>query len=179
MRSSDCTYHDLDAVAVSAGPGSYTGLRIGATTAKGFCYALSIPLIAIDTLDILIETVSSKVQGAHLLCPMLDARRMEVYTKMLDEQGKEIWPLQSKILDKDSFVEFQKTTYIFGNGMPKFREIASQENLVFIDDIYPDASNMGRLAFGRYNSSTFEDVAYFEPNYLKEWRTTTQKKQLL
>ncbi len=172
-------FKDLDAVAISAGPGSYTGLRIGITTAKGFCFSMGIPLISVDTLDVLIAAVSGKFKGDHFLCPMLDARRMEVYIKMVDHDLKEIWPLQAKILDESSFDKIDQTTYIFGNGMLKFKEISQQDNLIFIDEIVPDARYMGALAFEKYQKSKFEDVAYFEPNYLKEWRTTTPKKQLL
>lgn len=175
----DKSYQDLSAVAVSSGPGSYTGLRIGVTTAKGFCYSLSIPLIAVDTLDTMLEAVRDKFKGTYSLCPMLDARRMEVYTKLVDDEMKEVWPLQAKILDEKTFSEFKNPVYLFGNGMPKYRKVTNQENLLFIDDIYPDASFMGRLAYEKYLTSQFEDVAYFEPNYLKEWRTTTPKKQLL
>ncbi len=127
----------------------------------------------------MLEPVSGKFKGEYLLCPMLDARRMEVYTKLVDQDGVEIWPLQAKILDEQTFVEFNQPVYLFGNGMPKYQEIATQDNLLFIDDIYPDAATMGRIAYQKFNEATFEDVDYFEPNYLKEWRTTTSKKQLL
>lgn len=179
LKEANYTLKDLSAVAVSAGPGSYTGLRIGVTNAKGFCYAMSIPLIAIDTLDTMIQAVEGMFKGEYNLCPMMDARRMEVYTKMVDQEQNEIWPLQAKILDEKSFSELTGSTYLFGNGMPKFRDIVEQQNLIFIDDIFPDASNMGKLAFEKYQGGSFEDVAYFEPNYLKEWRTTTPKKKLL
>ncbi len=179
LEEANLSFDDLNAVAVSGGPGSYTGLRIGVTTAKGFCYAKSIPLIAVDTLDIMIESVAGKFKGDHVLCPMMDARRMEVYTKMVDSNGKLIWELQAKILDEHTFETFEQPVYLFGNGMPKFRDICSQDNLLFIDDIHPDASNMGRLANEKFQSAQFEDVAYFEPNYLKEWRTTTPKKKLV
>lgn len=169
---------DLSAVAVSEGPGSYTGLRIGVTNAKGLCYGLEIPLIAIGTLDILSAAVQDRLKGDFYLCPMLDARRMEVYTKLADQEGKEIWDTQPKILDEDSFSELEVLTYVFGNGMPKFREIAKSDSLVFIDDIFPDASNMGQLAYKKFQNSLFEDVAYFEPNYLKEWRTTSPSNKL-
>lgn len=173
------TFDDLDAVAVSSGPGSYTGLRIGVSTAKGICYTLNKKLISIPSLDVIAEAVRGKFLGDHLLCPMMDARRMEVYTHIEDQDGHKVWELQPKILDENTFKEFDKTLYLFGDGMAKFREISNQENLIFIDDIYPDAANMGRLAEEKYRLGKFEDVAYFEPNYLKEWRTTTPKKQLL
>ena len=179
LKDANLSLETLEGIAVSGGPGSYTGLRIGVTTAKGICYALSIPLISVGTLDVMIEAVINKFGGDHYLCPMLDARRMEVYTKVVNQDLKEIWSLQPKVLEERSFSEFTKPTYLFGNGMPKFREISKQENLILIDDIFPDAANMGRISFKKYQSSSFEEIAYFEPNYLKEWRTTVQKKQLL
>ncbi|WP_420316706.1 tRNA (adenosine(37)-N6)-threonylcarbamoyltransferase complex dimerization subunit type 1 TsaB [Ekhidna sp.] len=178
-KEADVTFNDLDAVAVSSGPGSYTGLRIGVTTAKGICYTLKKNLISMPSLDIITEPLRGKFMGDHLLCPMMDARRMEVYTQIENQNGDIIWHLQPKILDEDTFKEFDKPLHLFGDGMPKFREIASQENLIFIEDIFPEAKNMGRLALNKYKDNDFEDVAYFEPNYLKEWRTTTPKKQLL
>ncbi len=173
------TLKDVGAIAVSEGPGSYTGLRIGLSTAKGFAYTLAIPLIGVSTMDIILEAVRGKFDGAHNLCAMMDARRMEVYTKMEDHQGNTIWDAQPKILDKNSLNNFKNPIYVFGNGMPKFRQIANQENLIFIDDIYPDAANMGRSSLEKYQASEFEDTAYFEPNYLKEWQTTTPKKKLI
>ncbi|GAB4249548.1 MAG: tRNA (adenosine(37)-N6)-threonylcarbamoyltransferase complex dimerization subunit type 1 TsaB [Ekhidna sp.] len=170
---------ELAAVAVSEGPGSYTGLRIGVSTAKGFAYTLQKPLVSVPTMDIMLEATRGKFKGTHNLCAMMDARRMEVYTKMENHEGMVLWEVQPKILDAASFSDIAETTYIFGNGMPKFREVVDQANLIFIDDIYPDARNMGRIAFEKFEKKEFEDVAYFEPNYLKEWRTTTPKKQLI
>lgn len=178
-KEGNVKFDDLDAVAVSSGPGSYTGLRIGVSTAKGICYSLNKPLIAIPSLDIMTEVVRGKFLGDYLLGPMMDARRMEVYTQLEDQNGELIWELAPKILEEDSFKEFELPLYLFGDGMPKFREIADQKNLIFIEDIFPEAKNMGRLALEKFNNQEFEDVAYFEPNYLKEWRTTTPKKQLL
>jgi tRNA threonylcarbamoyladenosine biosynthesis protein TsaB len=178
-KEANVTFNDLDAVAVSSGPGSYTGLRIGVSNAKGICYTLKKPFIAIPSLEIMTEAVRGKFLGDHLLCPMMDARRMEVYTQMEDQNGKKIWDLQPRILDENTFNDFKKPLYLFGDGMPKFREIANQDNLIYIDDIFPEAQNMGRLAQEKFDNEDFEDVAYFEPNYLKEWRTTTPKKQLL
>jgi len=178
-KEAGVTLQEVAAIAVSEGPGSYTGLRIGVSTAKGFGYSLKVPVIAIPTLDVMLEAVRGKFKGDFFLCAMMDARRMEVYTKLEDQKGIEIWETQPKILDAESFLGFQETTYLFGDGMPKFREIANQKNLIYIDDIYPDASNMGGLAWEKFQSQTFEDVAYFEPNYLKEWRTTTPKNKLL
>lgn len=170
---------DIKAIAVSEGPGSYTGLRIGVSTAKGFAYTLKVPVIAVGTLDVIIEAVKGRFLGNFYLCAMMDARRMEVYTKIEDQDGQAIWEVQPKVLEESSFAEFKQPAYLFGDGMPKFRELVKQENLLFIDDIYPEARNMGRLAWEKYKVENFEDVAYFEPNYLKEWRTTTPKKQLI
>ncbi|MEO9872562.1 tRNA (adenosine(37)-N6)-threonylcarbamoyltransferase complex dimerization subunit type 1 TsaB [Ekhidna sp.] len=175
----DIKFADLDAVAISSGPGSYTGLRIGVSTAKGICYSLNKKLISVPSLSIMREALRGKFAGDHLLCPMMDARRMEVYTQLEDQNGEIVWGLQPKILEESSFEKFTLPLYMFGDGMPKFREIARQDNLIFIDDIFPDAMNMGRLALDKFLNNDFEDVAYFEPNYLKEWRTTTPKKQLL
>jgi len=170
---------EADGIAVSEGPGSYTGLRIGISTAKGFAYSLRIPIISVPTMDIYLEATRGKFLGDFNLCAMMDARRMEVYTKMEDQDGEVVWEVQPKILEENSFSDFEKTVYIFGNGMPKFREVCQQENLIFIDDVYPDAVNMGGLAYKKYQNKDFEDVAYFDPNYLKEWRTTTPKKKLV
>ena len=169
---------DLAAVAVSSGPGSYTGLRIGVTNAKGLCYGLDIPLISVGTLDVLSAAVRDRLKGEFFLCPMLDARRMEVYTKLVDQDDQVIWETQPKILDASSLSDIDGITYVFGDGMPKFREVATSDQLVFIADIFPDASNMGELAFRKFQNSAFEDIAYFEPNYLKEWRTTSPTNRL-
>ena len=130
-------------------------------------------------MDVMLEATRGKFKGKHLRCAMMDARRMEVYTKMVDERNNPVWETQPKILDTETFESYQETVCIFGNGMPKFRDIATQSNLEFIDGIVPDAVNMGRIAYDRFTAERFEDVAYFEPNYLKEWRTTTPKKKLV
>lgn len=171
---------DLAAIAVTEGPGSYTGLRIGVSSAKGFAYTLQKALISVPTMDIMLEAVRGQYKEPHHLCAMMDARRMEVYLKMEDQTGQVIWKTQPKILDENSFSAFKnQKVYICGNGMPKFRDITSQENLVFIDGIVPDAVNMGSIAYEKFERGLIENVAYFEPNYLKEWRTTTPKKKLL
>ena len=178
-EEANLSFTNLGAVAVSSGPGSYTGLRIGVSTAKGICYTLGKKLISIPSLDVIAEAVRGKFQGEYFLCPMIDARRMEVYTQVENQHGDNVWDLSPKILEENTFDEFDAPIYLFGDGMPKFKEITNQENLIFIDDIFPDAKNMGRMAEEKFQAGEFEDVAYFEPNYLKEWRTTTPKKQLL
>ena len=174
-KKSEISLQDLKAVAVSVGPGSYTGLRIGVSSAKGLCYALSIPVISITSLDSMIEAVKGK--DTYNLCPMIDARRWEVYTKLVDHKGNKIWSEQAKILEENMFQTVPNTTYIFGNGMNKFKEIANQNNLIFVENIFPNASNMGMLAYKKYVLEAFEDLAYFEPNYLKEWQAFTDPKK--
>lgn len=171
--------NDIDAVAVSGGPGSYTGLRIGFSVAKGFAYSLQKPVLTVPTLDIMIEAVRGQFQGQYFLGAMMDARRMEVYIKVENEKGTEIWAPQAKILTPDSFDSFEKPLYLFGNGMPKFRTLSESENLFFIDDIIPEARHMGRMAFYKFEQGQLEDVAYCEPEYLKKWQTTTPKKKFI
>ena len=178
LKEAGVAYRDLDGVAVSAGPGSYTGLRVGAASAKAFCYALEIPLLAVGTLDIMVAGVMGRFKGVHYLCPMLDARRMEVYTKLADHQANEIRPACAVVPDPHIFAEWKEPVYVFGNGMPKFRNIAFKKNLIFVDGEYPDARHMGRPAYRKFQQSLFENIVLFEPYYLKKWQTTTRKKSL-
>lgn len=162
----------LDAVAVSKGPGSYTGLRIGASTAKGLCYALDKPLIAINTLASMAHDASRYIpQDAHL-CPMLDARRMEVYCALFDAQMNELLPVQAKIIDAFSFSEelSNKQLFFFGDGAQKCMPfLEKNNNAVYIDKLFPSAKSIGALAQQAFKKNTFEDVAYFEPYYLKDF----------
>ena len=173
---------DLSAVAVSKGPGSYTGLRIGVSTAKGLCYALDKPLIAINTLEAMAaEVVPFNVHEAYL-CPMLDARRMEVYTALYDANLNELSPTKALILDETSFAETLKENNVlfFGNGSDKFKAlIESNSSAYFISDRCPSAAAVGMLAYEAYQKQHFEDVAYFEPFYLKDFVATRPKKKLL
>ena len=157
----------LDAIAVSKGPGSYTGLRIGVSTAKGLCYALDIPLIAIPTLQVL----ASKVETTKADVPMLDARRMEVYAAVYAE-GNEIRETRAEILNENSFAEYLSAgkTIFIGNGVEKFKTICKHPNAQFIVDNLPSAKEMAVLAEKKYNTKAFEDVAYFEPYYLKDFK---------
>jgi len=160
---------DLDAIAVSKGPGSYTGLRIGVSAAKGFCFSLDIPLISVPTLTSLAHQVG---QGeADFIFPLLDARRMEVYTAGFDAEKEQIMETQAKILDETSFREYlEKGKLAFiGDGVAKFREICTHENAVFIEGKLPSAKEMGVLAHKKFLEEDFEDVAYFEPYYLKDF----------
>ncbi|MGZ4055491.1 MAG: tRNA (adenosine(37)-N6)-threonylcarbamoyltransferase complex dimerization subunit type 1 TsaB [Bacteroidia bacterium] len=182
---------EVDAVAVSKGPGSYTGLRIGVSTAKGLCYSLNKPLIAINTLkhlsDGLPSHFSSRMSGSppnvsnlssaisdlpFLSCPMIDARRMEVYCAVYDSAGNEIRPTTAEIIDEHSFSDlFEKNRiFFFGDGAAKCKDVLSKnKNAFFVDDIFPSAKDMIRLSEKAYFEKQFEDVAYFEPFYLKDF----------
>ncbi len=171
----------LDAVAVSSGPGSYTGLRIGVSTAKGLCYGLEIPLISVSTLEVLTVSAMHKIADKELqllLCPMIDARRMEVYSGFYDKNLQSFRSISADIIDETSYAEIleNNTVYFFGNGAEKCKQSLTHENVRFLDNINPSAENMIPLAVKRYNTSQFEDVAYFEPFYLKEFHTTSPKK---
>ena len=163
----------LDAVAVSSGPGSYTGLRIGVATAKGICYALSVPLLSINTL----ELMSHQLQHSQfeirnsLLCPMIDARRMEVYTMLLNEKLDVIQPVAASIIDPTSYADIlnYKKIFFFGNGSSKCKDVITHPNANFIEDIFPSAEWMGEMAYDLYKKNKFEDVSYFEPLYLKDF----------
>lgn len=165
----------LDAVALSQGPGSYTGLRIGASTAKGICYGLNIPLIPVDTLQVLCASVPSGVLPDNaLLCPMLDARRMEVYTALYQQQGTQlstISEVQAMIIDADAFAQTlaQQPVYFFGNGAAKCQSVITHPNAHFVDNVVPQAQCMGQLAEMQPNSLDVKQMAYYEPFYLKEF----------
>jgi tRNA threonylcarbamoyladenosine biosynthesis protein TsaB len=159
----------LDAVAVSKGPGSYTGLRIGVSAAKGLCFALDLPLIALPTLQLLDHQVTDR-QG--YVVPMLDARRMEVYTAVFDAAHQEVVPTRALILDQESFKDLLSvsTVTFVGTGVAKFEAVCGHANAHFIPDIFPSAKEMGALAFAKYQIGDTEDVAYFEPYYLKDFK---------
>lgn len=165
----------LDAVALSQGPGSYTGLRIGASTAKGICYGLNIPLIPVDTLQVLCASVTSGVLPDNaLLCPMLDARRMEVYTALYQQRGTQlstISEVQAMIIDADAFAQTlaQQPVYFFGNGAAKCQSVITHPNAHFVDNVVPQAQCMGLLAEMQPNSLDVKQMAYYEPFYLKEF----------
>lgn len=164
----------LDAVAVSSGPGSYTGLRIGVSTAKGICYGKNIPLIAIPTLKLLCvkPLLSDDIEDENaLLCPMIDARRMEAYTAIYDRALKEVRKVQADIIDANTYKEWldKGLVYFFGNGAEKCKEIITHPNARFIDNIIPTAKSMLPLAELAIAKGEYVDVAYFEPFYLKDF----------
>ena len=168
-----------DAVAVSSGPGSYTGLRIGVSTAKGLCYGLDIPLIAVSTLEVLTANALqiTETTANSLFCPMIDARRMEVYAAIYNQEGIIQREISADIIDENSYSEILEShiVYFFGNGAEKCKTTLTHPNARFIDGMYPLAENMIILAEKAYNENKFVDVAYFEPFYLKEFYTTAAK----
>lgn len=164
----------LDAVAISKGPGSFTGLRIGVSAAKGLCFALDIPLISINTLQSLALQVDTE-NGS--IIPMLDARRMEVYSAVFDMDYNQIRETEAQILDETSFQNYLEgdRVYFIGDGVPKTKELISHPNAIFIDDKLPSANEMGMLAFQKFNQDDFESSAYFEPFYLKDFVANKKK----
>lgn len=188
LRETGVQPSDLDAIAVGKGPGSYTGLRIGVSFAKGMCYALDIPLIAIGSLDALTEVAREDYVAGILdieeeewakakLCPLVDARRMEVYAEVFDNEGKALTDVVAEVVTEDSFKEWRKDKFvIFGNGAKKCTELLS--DAIFVD-IAPSARGIVRLAEESFKAQKFEDLAYFEPFYLKEFLVIPSKKKLL
>jgi tRNA threonylcarbamoyladenosine biosynthesis protein TsaB len=182
MLTAEKKYSDLQAIAISKGPGSYTGLRIGVSTAKGLCYALDIPLIGIDTIEAmasgLIESID--ISDSSLLIPMVDARRMEVYTGIYRSDLSVVEPVNAKIVDIDSFKEYNnQALFLFGDGADKFKELfVDQPNINFID-FAASASHLNSLALKKFRNAEFENLAYFEPFYLKDFLLTTSKKGVL
>ena len=174
---------DLDAVALSIGPGSYTGLRIGTSFAKGLCYGSDLKLITIPTLKIIAQNAKEKysIEEDALICPMIDARRMEVYCCFYDTALNEVRETQPEIIDENSFAEIlqSKKVYFCGNGAAKCKQHITDENAIFLDEVYPLATSMIALAEEAYSKNDFADVAYFEPFYLKAAHVTMPKTILI
>jgi len=170
LEGAEISLKDLDAISLGKGPGSYTGLRIGAASAKGFCYGLKLPLIAINSLDSMVEEFVN--QGFEFIIPLVDARRMEVYTAAFDgTSGKMISETEAKILDENSFSEFVDRNVLFiGDGAKKAQEIINLPNAEFKSDIYPSAKGLIKKSVEKFNQNDFEDTAYFEPFYLKDFQ---------
>ena len=171
---------EVHAISVSSGPGSYTGLRIGVSEAKGLAFGLDAKLIAIPTLKLLASIASSQVDSDVLLCPMIDARRMEVYTSVFDSSLNIIEPTTAKIIDQESFLNLLSDHKIafFGDGAFKCKDLITHPNAIFLPNIHPLASGMANLSFAAYRANNFEDVAYFEPFYLKDFVATKPKNKV-
>ncbi|HZJ74566.1 MAG TPA: tRNA (adenosine(37)-N6)-threonylcarbamoyltransferase complex dimerization subunit type 1 TsaB [Perlabentimonas sp.] len=177
---------NLAGVAISKGPGSYTGLRIGVSAAKGICYGANLPLIAVGSLNAmahgaLVWLTQNRQFAPDIVCPMIDARRMEVYTQLFNIKGESISDVEAKILDKSSYSDLLSTKKILflGNGSPKAKDVIKSTNAAFIDDFMPSARFMLPLASRLFNQKKFEDVAYFEPLYLKDFIVTVAKNKVL
>lgn len=175
LKNAGIGYNQLDAVAVSSGPGSYTGLRIGVSTAKGLCFALDKPLIAVETLEAMADGVVKELRltgSDTLLCPMIDARRMEVYTAIFYTNGQRVKPTMAEIIDGNSFSDLliDHKILFFGDGAPKCQAVlGSNPNAQFVNEISNSAAYLTKKANEKFSAGDFEDVAYFEPFYLKDF----------
>ncbi len=181
FQNTETNPNALTAVAISEGPGSYTGLRIGTATAKGICQALDIELISINTLTAMAAQILPFVDQKTLICPMIDARRMEVYTAIYDKNLQSISPIEAKIIDYQSFEEFtsQNNLWFFGNGAQKCIPFFEERNARFVKNITPSAKEIGALASQKFDNQLFENLAYFEPLYLKEFVAKPSKERLI
>lgn len=171
----------LDAISVSEGPGSYTGLRIGVSVAKGICYAANKPLIAVNTLKAMALMAKERINDSGvLLCPQIDARRMEVYAALYSPQLNCIRPTQADIVDENTYLEFlnQQPVAFFGNGADKCRNLINHPNARFFEGIYPSAAYTAVFADALFHEKAFKDVAYFEPFYLKDFVATLPKRKI-
>lgn len=170
LTENQLQFSDLSAIAVSQGPGSYTGLRIGVSSAKGFCYALNIPMIAIDTLQLIAKQIQIE-EG--IIIPMIDARRMEVFTAFYDKNYQQIRNTQAEIIDETSYQEISETIHLVGDGTEKFKNTLTDNKFIFHSDVvFPSAKQMTQLSFDKFIKNDFVDVAYFEPYYLKDFVLT-------
>ena len=169
IKLANLSLKEIKAIAISRGPGSYTGLRIGTSTAKGLCYALGIPLISISTLKSMAFGMA-KDQATNIYCPMIDARRMEVFSAVYDFENNEIRKIQADVVDKNTYANFLNNEVLFfGDGALKCKEIINHKNAKFLEGVYPSAKDLGELAHTKFMNKDFEDIAYFEPFYLKDF----------
>ena len=167
LAENNLQFSDLNAIAVSQGPGSYTGLRIGVSSAKGLCYALNIPMIAIDTLQLLAKQIQIE---DGIIIPMIDARRMEVFSAFYDKNHNQIRATQAEIIDETSYKEITEKIHLIGDGTEKFINTLTDDKFIFHSNVvFPSANEMSQLSFEKYKISDFVDVAYFEPYYLKDF----------
>jgi tRNA threonylcarbamoyladenosine biosynthesis protein TsaB len=189
LKEKNLHIRDLDAISIGKGPGSYTGLRIGVSTAKGLCYGANLPLIAVGTLkilfyqaagNILIREEDTEAFKNALFCPMIDARRMEVFTCLYTFTGEVSEAVSAKIISQDSFSHLlsSRRMLFFGSGMDKCREVLIHPNAFFLEDVFPHAAAMAKLTEELFQRKKFENLAYFEPFYLKDFIATIPKKNL-
>lgn len=178
IKHSGINMSDLSAIAISEGPGSYTGLRIGTSTAKGLCFGLDIPLIAVSTLISMAHGVRKININQALLCPMLDARRMEVYCLIADNELRILQNVAPEIIDEESFQNLlsDNSVIFFGDGSAKCKSVIDSNQAIFLDDIHPSAREIGDLAWLKYQQNDFVDLASFEPFYLKAFRAGKPKQ---
>lgn len=171
---------EINAVAISGGPGSYTGLRIGVSTAKGFATALDLPLISIDTLKVVAAMAKSKINFEYdYIIPMTDARRMEVYCSVYDKTLKQVSPVEAKVIDETSFSEYADKKLVFcGNGAEKCSEILKDKNHFFLNEVFASAEFMSGFACKKFNGKEFVDLVYYQPFYLKDFVATTPRKKI-
>jgi tRNA threonylcarbamoyladenosine biosynthesis protein TsaB len=175
LKTAQISKNQLNAIAISKGPGSYTGLRIGVSAAKGLCFALNIPLISVPTLEALAHQIENP-KGT--IVAMLDARRMEVYSAIYDVQHNLVRSTAAEVLNPESYQELleRSSVYFIGNGVQKTKAIIIHKNAQFVDNKLPSAKQMCALSFDRFKTKDFEDVAYFEPFYLKDFIAIPSKK---
>ncbi len=164
LKDAGISMQELNGISVASGPGSYTGLRIGVATAKGLCYSLKIPLIAIDSLTALAE----QVETSQNKCAVIDARRMEVYNCIFDSEGNKLKEISADIIDEDSYKEFEPFVF-FGDGADKLSDIWANKNCMINKEVKSSAAGQVKIAYQKFQSEAFEDVAYFEPFYLKDF----------
>ena len=177
LKEANLKISDLDAVAVSKGPGSYTGLRIGVSAAKGLCFSIGKPLISIETLTSLSHSISV---DKGFIVPMLDARRMEVYAAVFDSNHQSVRKIKAEIIDENSFYEYLEkgNVYFLGDGAQKCKNLITHKNAIFMDDKFPSTKQMSKLSYNKYQKNDLEDVAYFEPFYLKDFVAGLEKKKI-
>ncbi len=187
LKENQLKASDLDAIAISGGPGSYTGLRIGVSASKGLAYAADIPIISISSLQAMADYVQEnqtelkiKLGPNNVLQPMIDARRMEVYTMPCNIKAEQLDEVHAKIIDEESYAEVTTNKlFYFGNGASKCEKVLKNPNAVYVENVYASAKNMKNIAIRKFRNEEFEDLAYFEPFYLKEFIATTPKKNIL
>ena len=178
LKEANKSVQELDAIAVSKGPGSFTGLRIGVSTAKGLCFSLDKPLLSVSTLKSLAQAII--IEKDAVIIPLLDARRMEVYSAVFDANYHQLREILAEVIDEHSFVDFlnKGKVYFLGDGAEKCNTLIKHENAVFLNNHFPSSKQMVELSYNKYKKNDIEDVAYFEPFYLKDFLLTKSKKKL-